>query len=446
MNIATVMVASIALGVIDDDTVHFIVHFRREMAFGTVLASLILCLPSLGGDLEGHIEFLGVVYPRQDLLEVRSRLFSRYDTWLDHNWYLRVAAYADGVVGSSGREAAAIVCPHEIYLERRSDRFEFRFGFSNVVWGVLDEIQPTDRINPLDVSRFVLEGRSEARLPVPLTRARFFLPGDLTIEAIWVPFPRGGTFDQLDEATSPFNPLNRLQPSDLPPSRLARTARNMEFGARIEASRSGLDWALSVYRDVLDFDRFQAGGPEPSPPSLLIPPSPSIEALQPPREALQPPRWMLGAELETVAGAWTLRGEAALDLNDPLQGLVPLRIIESWSFQAGMGMDRRYGDSTLFFSGIYRSVPDQPDLLDEDELTLVGGLDRTFSRGTRSLRLFGVWSPDEDSGFLRAILGAEIVENLRAELSGGLFLGEGQNLFTLLNQSDFVLARLRIFF
>ena len=408
-------------------------------ALGTVRASLILCLPSLGGDLEGHIEFLGAAYPRQDLLEVRSHLFSRYDTWLDRNWYLRVAAYADGVVGSNGREAAAIVRPHEIYLERRGDRFEFRFGFSNVVWGVLDEIQPTDRVNPLDVSRFVLEGRSEARLPVPLTRARFFLPGDLTIEAIWVPFPRRGTFDQLDEATSPFNPLNRLQPSDLPPSRLARTARNMEFGARIEASRSGLDWALSVYRDVLDFDRFQAGGPEPSPSSVLISPSPSIEALR-------PPRWMLGAELETVAGAWTLRGEAALDLNDPLQGLFPLRIIESWSFQAGMGVDRRYGDSTLFLSGIYRSVPDQPDLLDEDELTLVGGLDRSFSRGTRSLRLFGVWSPDGDSGFLRAILGAEIVENLRAEVSGGLFLGEGQNFFTLLNQSDFLLARLRIFF
>ena len=33
-----------------------------------------------------------------------------------------------------------------------------------VVWGRLDEMQPTDVINPLDVSRFFFEGRSEARL------------------------------------------------------------------------------------------------------------------------------------------------------------------------------------------------------------------------------------------------------------------------------------------
>ena len=109
-------------------------------------------------------------------------------------------------------------------------------------------------------------------------------------------------------------------------------------------------------------------------------------------------------------------------------------------------MDRRYGDTTLFLNGVYRSVPEQPDLQDEDAFTLVGGLHQTFSRGTRSVRLFGVWSPRQDSGFLRAMLGAEIVENLRAEISGGLFLGEGQNIFGLLDASDFLLARLRIYF
>ena len=34
MNIATVMVASIALGVVDDDTIHFINRYRREIAAG----------------------------------------------------------------------------------------------------------------------------------------------------------------------------------------------------------------------------------------------------------------------------------------------------------------------------------------------------------------------------------------------------------------------------
>jgi predicted RND superfamily exporter protein len=34
MNIATVMVGSVALGVVDDDTIHFINRYRREVALG----------------------------------------------------------------------------------------------------------------------------------------------------------------------------------------------------------------------------------------------------------------------------------------------------------------------------------------------------------------------------------------------------------------------------
>ena len=34
LNVATVMVASVALGVVDDDTIHFIGRFRRETASG----------------------------------------------------------------------------------------------------------------------------------------------------------------------------------------------------------------------------------------------------------------------------------------------------------------------------------------------------------------------------------------------------------------------------
>jgi predicted RND superfamily exporter protein len=34
MNVATVMLASVALGVVDDDTIHFISRYRRELAAG----------------------------------------------------------------------------------------------------------------------------------------------------------------------------------------------------------------------------------------------------------------------------------------------------------------------------------------------------------------------------------------------------------------------------
>jgi len=41
LNVATVMVASVALGVVDDDTIHFIGRFRRELAAGTATKAAI---------------------------------------------------------------------------------------------------------------------------------------------------------------------------------------------------------------------------------------------------------------------------------------------------------------------------------------------------------------------------------------------------------------------
>ena len=34
LNVATIMVASVALGIVDDDTIHFINRYRRETAAG----------------------------------------------------------------------------------------------------------------------------------------------------------------------------------------------------------------------------------------------------------------------------------------------------------------------------------------------------------------------------------------------------------------------------
>jgi len=41
LNVATVMVASVALGIVDDDTIHFINRYRRETALGASSAAAI---------------------------------------------------------------------------------------------------------------------------------------------------------------------------------------------------------------------------------------------------------------------------------------------------------------------------------------------------------------------------------------------------------------------
>ena len=58
-----------------------------------------------------------------------------------------------------------IARPQELYVEFVSERADLRLGYSRIVWGRLDELQPTDVVNPLDLAKFFFEGRAEARIP-----------------------------------------------------------------------------------------------------------------------------------------------------------------------------------------------------------------------------------------------------------------------------------------
>ena len=119
------------------------------------------------------------------------------------------------------------------------------------MWGRLDELQPTDVINPIDVSRFFFEGRSEARLPVPLVRARVFAGDKASIEGIYVPFFRRGRFDRLDEALIAVRPdAAGTVPRILSP---ARTAGNGQGGARVNVTTGRVDWSVSAYRGFRPF-------------------------------------------------------------------------------------------------------------------------------------------------------------------------------------------------
>ena len=102
-----------------------------------------------------------------------------------------------------------IARPQELYVEFVSERADFRLGYSRIVWGRLDELQPTDVVNPLDLAKFFFEGRAEARIPVAMARARFFLPASTTLEAVVVPQFRSGTVRPAGRAELGVQPACR---------------------------------------------------------------------------------------------------------------------------------------------------------------------------------------------------------------------------------------------
>jgi predicted RND superfamily exporter protein len=550
MNIATVMVASIALGVVDDDTIHFINRYRREIAAGAspddaiqlatthegraslttaiinsagygvlllseykptawfggllaltmavaflaevfILPATIKLLPGVFGPgavgrrrigtraalvvigilacawsahaqsaPTGYVSTLVDYFPsRDDSVEIRARIFAEEKLTPSPRLTITASGFAEGLVGrrlpdpwspssDPDRSASAgIARVQDANVHLTGDAADLLVGFSRVVWGRLDELQPTDVINPLDVSRFFFEGRSEARLPVALVRGRLFFGDRATIEGVYAPFFRKGRFDQLDEPRSPFNiatdiadPLGvclAIGCPTLPPVVIdnapAVSGRNGQGGVRLGGTVNRIDWSLSAYRGFEPFGLLELL------PAPLFPGGPVAIGRNYPRFT------MIGADFETVYGEWGLRGEVAAFIDDNFQ-TADFRFVSGSSVDAGVGLDRKAGDYRV--SGtllVHREDPDEiaPGRTD---LSVIASADRNFSREKYNLRTFVVLTPSESSGFLRTIATASLRDNLAIEGSGGWFAGSGRDIIGRFADCDFLYARLKYYF
>jgi hypothetical protein len=378
-------------------------------------------------------------------VELRVRLFAERTQDLGRHVRLRLAGYVDGLVADRGQPStpttAAVVRPQELYLEVHGERADLRLGYSRVVWGRLDELQPTDVVNPLDLTRFFFEGRSEARLPVAMVRGRLFLPGSTTLEVLALPDFRPGRFDQLDEPTSPFNLLADVCQSGsglatLPGPTPVTCRRqepgvrwqNLQGGARFETTSGRVDWGVSAFRGFETFGAL-AVSPDGTP----------VETFS---------RFtMIGGDFETVRGEWGIRGEAAVFADDTFQSPTLVGPLEGRTADVGLGADRRAGDFRVSGNVIVRrrslDDPSAAPSFDRNDVNLIASVDRAFARETRRLQVFGVYDPTEGTSFLRSIVTVSLTDQLSLEVSGGAFLGQGPDTLGRFAERDFAYVRVR---
>jgi hypothetical protein len=515
MNIATVMVASVALGVVDDDTIHFINRYRREIASGAsteegieratthegraslttavvnsagygvlflseykptawfggllaltmavaflaeilILPALIKLMPRIYGAAAlrrpaaaaalvllaiavtpgavlaqstplrptGYVSLFASHFPTADATEVRARAFAEQKLEPSPTVRFVFSGFAEAL---AGRDEAAIVRPQEATVDLTVGRLDVYAGYGRVVWGRLDELQPTDVVNPLDLSRFFFEGRSEARLPVVLVRPRLHLTSDVSLEGVYVPVFRAGRFDRLAEGTSPFNIIPEAVRGERPdgPDVAFSTAQG---GARVNATLGRVDWSASAFRGYHGFELYEL-----TPVGLT---------------AAFPRFTMIGGDFETVSGQWGVRGEVAAFVDDAfqLESASAPGVLHGHSLDAGIGVDRRAGDYRL--SGtvlLHREHYDETNTSDTD-VSAIFSADRTFAQERYQLRAFAVYNPSEESGFARGIATAKLRDDLAAEASVGWFVGEGRDTIGRFSDSDFAYLRVKYYF
>jgi hypothetical protein len=425
-----------------------------------VVLMLALALPkdvASAQGVDGYVSLMADVFPdvrfdldeRGAVSELRARLLLERRFEIGDRIKLTAAGFVDGLLGHrrDGAASDVIVRPREVHVEAGWEKADLRVGFSRVVWGRLDEFLPTDVVNPLDLSRFFLEGRSEGRIAVAMIRARA-LPSDrFTIEGLYVPFFTRGRFDDLDEDTSPFNvapqstcALGLTPPCmDLPIHSDEPPTASGQGGVRANITTGRVDWSVTGYRGFESLPVYQADLATSQAPLPVV------------HERF--PRFtMIGGDFETVSGEWGVRGEVAGFLNRTLQAIERPVLADGRAIEAGIGVDRKTGAYRVSGSIVatrrwvkHNGSAVSPQI-DRDDVTLVAAVDRSFARETRAVRLFAVYNPNEASVFARVISTWSLRDNVAFEASGGWFTGDGGDVLSRFATRDFLYGRLKVFF
>jgi len=396
-------------------------------------------------EIGGDVSFVADALPRQDAVELRPKASLEASMRLSRLWRARFEGFAEFLAAErGGGVAAGVVQAREAWIELAGSRGDIRVGYGRLVWGRLDEIQPSDVINPIDASRFLFDGRSAARLPVALVRGRLFASEGLTIEGVLAPVFRRGTFDQLDEDSSPFNLTNDLV---LPAGVFALTEvgidrrepatnwSNVSGGGRVSATIGRVDFAAGAYRGWEGFGTLSFE-PFPLPPSASFVVGRFVE---------QFPRFtMVSADFETVVGEWAIRGETAVFVEKTFQGQSVPGPVRGRAVDAGAGFDRATEHVRLFGSVLlHRQWSDADATIDRTDVTAIGSVERAFGRERYLARAFGAVTPTDQSGFLRGLFAWHARDNVTVEASAALFVGDGDTQLARFHGRDFVLTRVR---
>lgn len=397
--------------------------------------------------LSGQVSVLANVFADQPRSpELRSRIFAK-DT-IDAGRHVRfeVAGFAEGLLARGLDDHRAGVAEFdEASVQITVSRLDLFAGFTRAVWGRLDEIQPSDVINPLDLSKFFSESREAARMPVGLLRVRVHLTGSATIDLVVVPRFRKGRFDRLDEPTSPFNPA--VLPLRVQVERPSGNVRDqMQGGGRLSASTRRVDWSVGAYRGFRPLPvytlSYVASG-------LAYAPVVSL------RVTGSYPRFtMASADFETAFSKWTLRGEAVVSEEDALQARATPVSASGRVVQVGLGADRSIAGNRLLGELLwtdarhdapslpYDPLTAAPPTFDRRSFSAVAIAERQFARGTRILRGFGLYDAVAGNGIVRAIASISPGEGWWLEASGVWFSGPSAGFLGPFVGSDFLSARL----
>ncbi len=208
----------------------------------------------------------------------------------------------------------------EAYVEIPIGALELRVGKQKISWGQLDEIQPTDNINPEDLTEFFFRPELERKIGVPAVSLAGYR-GPWTVEGVWAPWY---TANRLPHRRDRWFPPLLIVPSridtafgqvpvrthypdvDAPP----RTLASSDAALRVRRFIAGAEVSASVFHGWDKAPTYGAHGT-----ATVVPTGDPTRPVAPSVDLSIPPSLhritVVGADLAVPLWLLALRAEAA---------------------------------------------------------------------------------------------------------------------------------------
>ncbi len=247
----------------------------------------------------------------------------------------------------------------EAYLEKRWRAWTLSAGQQTITWGKLDDIVILDRISPQDLSWFVLYDKQERKNPLPILSATWF-GSPYQIEAVVIPSFQPSEMDYFGADWALFGRLKQTVLSGNFPQPAKAVVNGVqidessvsdepELALRLRGRVGEIDHTfnyMTIHNRVPTLKEKTRKGnitkqflfePNEATLSRLVASNPGPEDLT--LEAGHDRMHIVGADFETVAGNYGLRGEIAHLHDFPFMKEEDLSYTKESMTSAGIGID-----------------------------------------------------------------------------------------------------------
>ncbi len=316
---------------------------RAALAVALAIAASPAVAPALdfhAGDTSAHVggALAGWHVFRLDPDSPRERPSGRLDLRLDAtrgehlHFFTAIRAGYDGKIGNPDRgnpildlddayqDKDLYVDFDEAYLDVYFESFEVRLGKQKVSWGQLDDLQPTDHLNPEDLTEFYFRPELDRKIGIPALRVTGYR-GPWIADLVWAPTYTAYRLPNREDrwfppllevptlVDTPLGPVpvrTRYPDVDPPPYTLASS----DVGLRVTRFLAGAELSGTVFHGWDKLPTFKADATATVVPTGIAesPAAPSVDLrVRPSLHRIT----VVGADVAVPVWLLALRAEAA---------------------------------------------------------------------------------------------------------------------------------------